>query len=380
MKILMTDFHRLWGGQAAYVLAVCRGLALRGHEVTVGCVAGSMLEERARASGLAVFNGCRFVKGFSLSGLPGDVSALRRFLEANGTDILHANGSQDHWAGALAVYLSGTVTRIVRTKHNSYPPRRGALNRILYGELTHKLIAVAGSVARQFAESGLLPAAEIDVVHAPVGDEFLAGRDAPRVLRREYGMCEEDVLVGFVGRLHPDKGPQVLLEAALPLLRSNRNIRLVYVGIGHLEKELPARAEGLGLAGRVNFTGFREDMIQVMASLDVLVLPSLSCDASSTVLKEAMAMGIPAVATDVGGAREIVDDGVSGLIVPPGDIPALSGAIARLAADRDLRERMGLAGREKVRRLFSVAATVGRLEEIYRGLMPARVAAGGAGR
>jgi glycosyltransferase involved in cell wall biosynthesis len=172
--------------------------------------------------------------------------------------------------------------------------------------------------------------------------------------------------VGFLGALRPWHGLPVLVEAFARLHRQAPLARLLVVGDGPLRPGLEAlAATELGDAAR--FTGQRADVARLLGAMDIFVLPSLKVALPIAVL-EAMAMRLPAVATRVGGVPEVVDDGVTGFVVPPGDSAALRAALARLVADPALRERLGAAGQAHVRAHFTLEQMVRQVEHLYDAL------------
>ncbi len=161
-------------------------------------------------------------------------------------------------------------------------------------------------------------------------------------------------MLGVVGRLVLDKGGTFFLKAVAQIAGDLPSARFLFAGRGSEEEALRREAARLGLAERVRFLGFREDIPEITAALDLSVLPSVDCDASSAVLKEAMALGKPVVATDIGGAGEIVEHGRTGLIVPPGDSDALAQAIKQILQQEDRGRAMGEAGQVRVKSEFSI--------------------------
>ena len=175
-------------------------------------------------------------------------------------------------------------------------------------------------------------------------------------------------MVGSLGRLHPQKGFSDLLTAFAQVRQRIPSVRLFVAGDGELRDDLEAQARSLGMAAVVTFAGVRADVSEVLAALDVFVLPSLWEGMPNAVL-EAMASGLPVVATAVGGTPEVVVDGVTGLLVPPQDPGALAQAIGHLLRDPDLRRRMGRAGRRRVEEHFDVRETVRQVESLYETLL-----------
>ncbi|MGH7539604.1 MAG: glycosyltransferase family 4 protein, partial [Gemmatimonadota bacterium] len=186
----------------------------------------------------------------------------------------------------------------------------------------------------------------------------------------ELGLPAGAVVVGYVGRLAREKGIATLGRAWRQVERERPLAHLVVVGSGG---EASTLRGALGDAGRVRWLGFRDDVPSVMAALDVVVLPSLT-EAFGLVAVEAMAAGIPVVATSVEGLAEVVQDGREGILVPPGEPEPLARAIARLAGDPEERRRLGEAGRHTARR-YSIEA----MAAAYERLLCERVARDGGG-
>ncbi len=184
-------------------------------------------------------------------------------------------------------------------------------------------------------------------------DVFHDGVDGGRV-RRELGLSDDALVVGVAGRLVLDKGHTYLLRAAAALQSTMPSLTLLFAGLGPNEGTLRREARELGLEDRVRFLGFRADIAEVEAAFDVAVLPSIGCDASSASLKEAMALGVPVIASDVGGARSIIEDGSTGFIVRPGDPAALETALRRVLTDRESARAVARRAREEVSRRYSV--------------------------
>ena len=145
-------------------------------------------------------------------------------------------------------------------------------------------------------------------------------------------------------------------------------MRLRFLGEGPLASSLEERARALGMADRARFPGRVKDVPRHLAEADIFVLPSLS-EGISNALLEAMAHGVPAIATDIPGNRDVIEDGRTGILVPPGDAPALSAALLRLARDGKLRETLGRAGRRLVEDRFDIRKVAGMYAEMYREIV-----------
>jgi glycosyltransferase involved in cell wall biosynthesis len=185
--------------------------------------------------------------------------------------------------------------------------------------------------------------------------------------RQALGLERNELVVGAVGRLLPVKDQQSFLRALGLLARSGLRFTAIIAGDGPLKDELAAVAQAEGLGSRVRLIGERSDVESVLAALDIFVLSSISEGLSNTIL-EAMASGVPVVATAVGGADELVVHGRTGLLVPSRDEQALAGAIRTLADDPARRAAMGVEGRRRAEEHFSVARMVEAYEDLYVSL------------
>jgi glycosyltransferase involved in cell wall biosynthesis len=356
VKVLHTNFHRGWGGQPARILMLGQGLRERGHQVVIAAPRGSDLAARARDAGLATFEEAQFRKPKHLVTTLGDLRRLGAHLASGRYDLIDAHGSQDLWTTVVARRLM-TAPRppLVFTRHNTKRVVPHPFNRWLYRQVDH-LIVVSGSVLeryRPFFDRGDLSRERVSIVHSAYRpDRFHPGIDGS-ALRVALGVGAATPLVGAIGRLVPDKGQDDLLRAAPEVLRRWPGTRFVLVGTGTAEPALRALAAELGIAPDCEFLGFRDDVPAITAALTVAVLASVDCDASPAVLKEALACGVPAVASDIGGASEILRAGETGLIVPPHRPDELARALLALLDDPESARRMGERGSADVAARFT---------------------------
>jgi sugar transferase (PEP-CTERM/EpsH1 system associated) len=295
---------------------------------------------------------------------------LFRLLRRENIQILHAHLFH---ANLLAATL-GKLARIpiiITTRHSVEigGPGREWLNR-----LVKPLHDVAVMVSRQVHKterhrSGVKADKIVEIPGGVHVDTFAqVDRKSIERLRHKWDLGTKVAIVGTVGRFAEPKGYSYLLEAMVELRNQNANIRALLVGDGPLRPAMEEKAEALGLSDTVVFTGIRRDVPEILALLDVFVLPSL-WEGLPIALLEAMAAGLPVVATRVGGVPEVVVDGATGLLVPPRAPEALSKAILKLLQDPDLRQKMGQAGQERVREYFSVERMVEETEALYERLL-----------
>lgn len=210
------------------------------------------------------------------------------------------------------------------------------------------------------------------------GVDVQAFQPQPRTaggLRDELGIPADAPLLGFVGRLSPEKGPSVFVRAALLLHSRAPEVHFVMVGEGPLEPELRRLAELFGLQGRMHFAGLRRDMQAIYSELDVVVSSSNS-EAMPLALMEAMACGLPIVATRVGGVPDLVEHGETGWLVGPGEFDDLAGRCGELVADAAMRRRMGERARQRVVERFDLSDCVERMDQLIARLAHARASEG----
>jgi glycosyltransferase involved in cell wall biosynthesis len=364
-SILISNIHRYGGGQRVYVRILAKRLHQLGHKLFVACPENSRLAEECKSEGIEVV-GFRFDGGFTPISFFQDVRLALRTKTEKRIDLVHANGSRDHWVMATANLFSRDKTPVVRTIHNTKRRRYDLLHQFLYRRMTSQTISVCHYVKDILSTTPLFKNQDISVVHNGVELERFAPIPPDQSVRKEFGIEPGEVVVGIVGRLDWDKGHKYLFEAAAPLIKGEfPNMKILVVGSGQKQSELDRLRERLQISRNVIFAGGRSDIKEVISIFDIGVHPSIGVDTSSYAMKEMMAMEIPLVYSSYGGLTEIGDDGVTGFVVPPEDSDLLRDQIARLCRSGELREKFGKAGREKVLKEFSAASSVQKTLEVY---------------
>ena len=353
-----------YGGQRSLYHLVCN-LDRRAFLPHVIVPSEGELAEKLRARGVAV-------NAIDLPKIaPGRAfacwRALRRMLSIireGRFDLVHTDGPRNTLYGGIASALAGIplVWHIRSSDRDPY-------DRLLY-RLCSKLILVADALRGRFDFAR--GDAKFVTIHNGVDlDEFRAGESPASVLDR-CGCRPGDIVIGCFGRVEPMKGQASLVEAVGKVLARHRNARLLLCG-ELTDESYREHCEGIGrrhgIADRVRFLGHRSDVAEVLSAADVAVLPSLSGEAFPRAVIEAMAMGRPVVATDVGGTREAIVEGVTGFVVPPGDPEALADRIGRLMGDAAMRAAMGQAAGRRAEECFSIGKNVRATERLYRAMM-----------
>ena len=312
------------------------------------------------------------------------VGALAAHLAEVRPDVVHAHMFRAETVAARAVMALVEAGQrrpyLVATVHSSRV--RTDEDRATLLELTPqfgRLIAVSTAIVAKLKSEGrdIVP---ISLIRNGVDLQRYAEQEACCTLPEEYGMEPGSQIVGVVARLEPEKGHPTLLEAWPQVLRAVPDAYLLIVGEGSRRDALEAQARELRIAHRIVFTGRRDDVPAVTAALDVAVLPSYR-EAQGLSVLEAMALSRPVVASNVGGIPEMVEDGVTGLLVPPHDANALAEAIIRLLTDHPYADTLGRAGHDLVHVRFCIEAMVDATAAIYdegaRLVRPSEVAAAG---
>ena len=290
---------------------------------------------------------------------------LARLMRRERVHVVHTHLWTSSLWGRLAALLAGVPVRVV-TEHNIDTWRgRGHLlvDRIL-ARFTHHFVFVSQEVASFYRAH--LPHVDDNrclVVHNGIDRVPFEQTIDRNAVRDRMGLPREAVVAGVVGRLDERKGHRYFLEA-MKRLAGEPGLHAVVVGEGREKDALFAQRRELGLEARVHLVGYWASLAEALAAIDLFVLPSLM-EGHPLAILEAMAAGKPVVATRVGGNHEAVEDGRSGLLVPPRDAEALAEAIGSLARDPERAARMGLEGRRLLGERFSLEAAVRANEEIY---------------
>lgn len=348
-------------------LKISLALAGRGHGVHLLCMAGGRLETEARHQGLPVLPVLRRNLGAASAAL-----AIRKVLGRLRPDIIHTHLSHDLGAITPAIRLAGWTGRYYLTKRMaSGVSKTDPVHRFLYRRLD-AVFAISSYIRDNVIATCPVPA---DRIHLMLNglelDRYRPGEHDRVAIRTELGIGEDRPVVGLIGRLTPKKGHMEFLDAAARLVAERDPApRFLVVGdASHGEdaygRAVRDRATELGLAPHITFTGFREDIPRMLAAMDILAFPSYA-ESFGTTLLEAMAMGVPPVASDSGGVPDIIDGGRTGILVPPKDAAALADGLETLLADAGLRARLAGAGRADVEARFSFERYIDRLEAIYR--------------
>lgn len=362
MSVIHLETSRHLYGGALQVLYLAQGLQARGVQSVVLAPRGSEVARAARKRWLRV-------EEFPYRG-EGDPAALPRLAwRFSRADVelvhLHSRRGADTF-GAVAAYLArapAVLTRRVESRE------AGWIVGAKYG-LCRRVVAVSAAVRDVLVEQGV-PGEKISLVPSAVDARDWQDPRSVAERDREFGLRTGVPSGAMVAQLISVKGHWVLIDALAILRRRGITPNLVFFGRGRLERNVMALAKAAGVTGQVRFAGFRNDLHRWLGSFDFCVHPSFR-EALGVAVLQAGAAGIPVVGARVGGIPEVIENGTTGLLFPPGDAGALATAVAKIVNDPEAARAMGARARDRIETLFSIGAMVEGNLDVYREVVRGR--------
>lgn len=346
MRILHVDPASSWRGGERQVYLLTRELTKRGHDSEVIAHPDGPLFDRIRESGMSV-EGLR---------IRGDLDAfatgrLMNILARRPPDVLHLHTARAHAVGGLAARLSG-FRRVLVTRRVELPIR-GPLSRWKYAHLGDHYVAISEAVERSLLEGGVPPTS---ITRIPSGVPLPNASPAPTRESRPW-------TVGTLAAFTPQKDPDTWIATAKSVLAEAPDVRFIWAGEGELRRRTEVEVERAGLTRSVELPGFLRDLEPFWRRIDAFFLPS-AFEALGTVLLDALARGLPIVATRVGGIPEVVRDGVEGELRDAADARGLARALIRLHAEPERADALGRAARRRSAE-FAIESVVDRIVNVY---------------
>jgi len=360
LRILHTEWSDGWGGQERRIISEMEGMMKRGHQMVLATRPSCRILGEAQQRGIPVLP--MTMKGkFDL----GTIFMLARYLKAEHIQVVNTHSGIDSWIGALAAKLAGTPV-LVRTRHLNIPLKRAWHNFVHF--LPDNLVTCGETMSRHLAEKCSFP--EEQLTSIPTGIDFprFTPAHTRQKTRQALDIPEGDFLILMVGVIRSVKRHEIALRAFRLLLDQHPAARLVLAGEGPMQERMEQLAAELAIADRVHFLGHREDVPDLLGAADLVLLTS-SSEGVPQAVTQALGLGVPVVATAVGGVPELVIHERTGLLVPPENAQATAEAIARLADDPVLAARLGEEGRRHVMAEFSLEAMLDKTECLYRTLL-----------
>jgi glycosyltransferase involved in cell wall biosynthesis len=365
------------GGAALSVLELAAGQRARGHEVLV--VAGTIPRGEASMEHVAEELDVPYLHVPALQrelSPRNDVAAARllyRLLRERRPDVLHTHTAKAGATGRVAARLRGGARpAVVHTYHGHvlsgyFGSRRERAYRMVERALAHAsdaLVAVSDEVRDDLVRFRIAPRDKFVVVPYGFDLDARTGRIDDRARVRAEAGVDDSFVIGWAGRLTAVKRPLDLVE----VLARVEGASLLLAGDGELRADVERAARSLGVSDRVQLLGYVDDIGPWYRAFDTFLLTSAN-EGTPVVAIEALAAGVPVIATDAGGTATVVDDGETGLLAPVGDIGALASALVRMRDDAELRGRFGEAGRRRMRERFSVDRMVDDVDALYERVL-----------
>ncbi|MBL7923337.1 MAG: glycosyltransferase family 4 protein [Bacteroidia bacterium] len=362
MKLLHVSTPSGWRGgeqQAAYL---AEALMEAGLEQIVLCPEGSALSARMQKAGLKV-------QHFRRRGLLGLALAARiaGICRKEGISLVHTHDSHAHSAAVLSCALFGNTTPLIVSRRVDFAVSDHAFSRWKYNHPSVKRILCVSDTIRRITAPALRDDSVLAVVHSGID---LSRYDPPvrrRKLQAELGLGPGVKLIGNLSALASHKDYPTFLRTAKALLKEGPDFHFIIAGSGPEEASIRQEIADMELQERVHLLGFREDVVEVMQSLYLFLITSVT-EGLGTIILEAFAAGVPVVATRAGGIPELVEDGVTGLLADPGDYEGLKQAVLRIFADASLNDKMVQQARLRAAD-FSFRRTAEKTLQIYREVL-----------
>jgi glycosyltransferase involved in cell wall biosynthesis len=344
------------GGMETYVLRLLQRLPRDFFHVTCLCISESQFTSQLRDIGCSVHL-APMTDETDWQSIQLGVGLIR----ADAIDVIHAHLPNAHLLAGMLSKL--TETPVLATIHGRYLNMRD----FEIHKITQTHISVIAKSAYFQALNLGIPASKLHFIANGVDTEVFRPTDKSDYLHSLIKISPDSPLVGFVGRLAPEKGPDVFVKTASIAHKALKNCHFVLVGDGPMREKLKEDIDNLGLNGYIHMVGLQSEMPQIYASLDLMVLTSHS-EAMPLAIIEAMASGLPVIATNVGGVIDIVEVGHTGFLNKPDDLNGMANNIITLMSNRSVRESMGSAARKRVEKHFELSSSVDQMTDLLKSL------------
>ncbi len=367
-KVLHVSESNEWSGGAAQLLALAEGLREKAWEVRVACRPGSGLDSHATERNFPTVHAA-MKEDYDL------VSAwkLADYFSKQGIDVVHAHHNRSHAVCLLAksiLRMRGKKAPVlVVSRRVSFPPGKNPFSMWKYqSRLIDRIVAVADAVKDVLVASGVRPE-RVAVIHSGVDTERFSPTTPTAKFRESLGLPEGVPVIGKIANASPWKGQNILLEAAALVLKSGRRAHFLLAGRDTDGEWVRGEIARWRLEGKVSLLGFRKDVPEILSCLSISVNAAVQGEGLSGALRESLTMGVPVVASDMAGNRELLKAGVGGYLYPPGDAAALAGKLEWVLDHIDEARASARQWREKVLPDFSTRRMIEKTDELYRSLL-----------
>ncbi len=361
-NILLTNSSDMYGGGEFYVLELAKELTKRGHNIIVTCKPDNLLCKKCNDAG---------VKTLPLDFPPQGklfsfVKKLKHIIQQHNIQIVHTNANYDRTAGAFAARLCGA--KHVTNVHSFHSLQHNPTHWVRNKWATDHFLVDGVCVKELLVQEDGISSEKISVVYLGVDPESMRRDDEQRRrVRREFGINDDHILIGNVGRLVPMKGQEYLIKAFANIASLHSHARLLIIGDGELLEELKTQSNKLQTENKVIFAGFRDDLTACYSAFDIYAHTSIEgCgETFPFAVLQALAQELPVVVTRVGDVAAMVEEGVNGFVVEEKNINAIAEKLNTLLSDSTLRQSMSLNSRELLCRKFTTTMMVDNIEAVY---------------
>ncbi|PKL52485.1 MAG: glycosyltransferase family 1 protein [Nitrospira bacterium HGW-Nitrospira-1] len=355
--ILHTESSEGWGGQEIRIIRESLGMIKSGYRVIIAAPEQSNIFRRAKELNIYTFpaqfqkkNPLSFVKILSL-------------INNEGVNIVNTHSSSDSWVATISARLSRVRPKVIRTRHLSTSISRSYLSRLIYNWLPDAIITTGEEIRQRMIMDNGFDAGKIFSIPTGIDlDMFNIEKVKPAIQRDGYA-------VGMVGVLRSWKGHNYFIEAIPLILKAIPDASFYIVGDGPQYRNIKGMIENLGLTGKVFMQGHREDIPEIIASLDVLVHPSYANEGVPQSILQAMAMQRPVVASDAGAIKEAVIDEKTGFLIVPKKPEQIAERVIEFYRKPELRRKFGKEGRRFVKENYSFEKMLDKIEALYKMLL-----------
>ena len=372
MNVLHLFSNWKWTGPAEHALITAKDLFEKSYMLTFACgkpprAVEDSLEKRAQGCGIPIESAFYLNKHFHLWHNACDVLRLRNYINSNHVDLIHTHLVNDHLIAAMAVRSSSRKTSLVRTLYDGTGHSITARDRLLISHAADGVITVSDSARHTVQKLSAIAPEKIWKICPGVDCRRFNQNIDGAAVRLRYGLGEDDPLVGIVARVQTHRRFNVFIRAIKQVAREIPRIKVLIIGRGtHIQELAVQPVKEAGLTDNVVFTGYHvHGYPELLAALDVKVFLVPGSDGSCRAVREVMAMGKPVIVSNRGMLPEIVEDGVSGLVVD--DTPEnLARAISTLLKDGVLRKKMGDAARQRMSEDYNSTIQNEKIENVYK--------------
>lgn len=357
LNILHTESSLGWGGQEIRIINEALGMLKRGHKIYISAPQKSMIFNRAKDANITAFPLSFRKKNLS------HILKLTALIKGERIDIVNTHSSSDSWIGTIAARLSRLKPLILRTRHLSTPIGRDTLSRLIYNILPDAVITTGEETKQSMIKYNHFDGEKIFSIPTGVDIEHF------NPVRVSASIHSKGFSIGMVSVLRSWKGHRYFIEAVPAILSVIPDSFFYIVGDGPQFQNIKDMIKDLLLEDKVFMLGHRDDIPEILASLDVIVHPSYANEGVPQSILQAMAMEKPVVASDVGSIKEVIIDRETGLLIEPKNHEQLSERVIELYKNPELRIKFGREGRRLVEKNYSIEKMLDKIESLYERLL-----------